>query len=57
MNWVSEFCNTAMLLEKGRIVAQGSPADVVAIHLEHSRQARLEKQAAIAKYGGPTVAR
>ena len=49
MNWVTEFCNRAILLEKGRIVAEGDPAEVVAIHKEHSRQAKAEREAAIAK--------
>ena len=30
MNWVKEYCTRAMLLEKGRIVAEGTPDDVVA---------------------------
>ena len=39
MNWVEEFCNRAMLLEHGRIVAEGDPADVVRIHRENSARA------------------
>jgi ABC-2 type transport system ATP-binding protein len=46
MTWVSEYCNKAMLLEKGRIVAVGSPDDVVAIHKEHSERRRAERVAA-----------
>jgi ABC-type polysaccharide/polyol phosphate transport system ATPase subunit len=49
MNWVVEFCNRAILLQKGRIVAEGDPAEVVAIHKEHSRQAKAEREAAIAR--------
>jgi ABC-2 type transport system ATP-binding protein len=49
MNWVVEFCNRAILLQKGRIVAEGDPAEVVAIHKEHSRQAKSEREAAIAR--------
>jgi len=45
MNWVTTFCNRAMLLEKGHVVAEGAPADVVAIHQEHSEQARRAKEA------------
>ena len=29
MNWVTEFCNRAMLLEQGQVVAEGEPAEVV----------------------------
>lgn len=36
MHWVTEFCNRALLLEKGRIVAEGDPEEVVAIHQDHS---------------------
>jgi ABC-2 type transport system ATP-binding protein len=49
MNWVVEFCNRAILLERGRIVAEGHPAEVVEIHKDHSRRAKAEREAAIAK--------
>ena len=40
MNWVTEFCNRAMLLEQGHVVAEGDPAEVVAMHQEHSAERR-----------------
>jgi ABC-type polysaccharide/polyol phosphate transport system ATPase subunit len=40
MSWITEFCNRAILLEHGRIVSEGDPEEVVAIHREHSLQAR-----------------
>ncbi|HEY7522033.1 MAG TPA: ABC transporter ATP-binding protein [Candidatus Limnocylindrales bacterium] len=40
MSWIKEFCNRAILLEHGRIVAEGDPEEVVEIHREHSLQAR-----------------
>jgi ABC-type polysaccharide/polyol phosphate transport system ATPase subunit len=46
MGWVSEYCNKAMLLEKGHIVAVGSPDEVVEIHREHSAQRKAERAAA-----------
>ena len=46
MNWVTEYCNSAMLIEKGQIIAEGNPADVVAIHQENSERRRAEKAAA-----------
>jgi ABC-2 type transport system ATP-binding protein len=46
MAWVSEYCNKAMLLEKGHIVAVGSPDEVVAIHQEHSARRKAEQVAA-----------
>ena len=51
MNWVQEFCNRAMLLEHGRIVAEGDPADVVKIHREHSAQASAQREAALRAAG------
>lgn len=52
MLWVTEYCNRAIMLERGRIVAEGDPADVVAIHQEHSARERAEKAAQVARYGG-----
>jgi ABC-type polysaccharide/polyol phosphate transport system ATPase subunit len=46
MTWVTEYCNRAMLLEKGRIVAEGKPEEVVAIHYEHSERRKAERDAA-----------
>ena len=51
MHWVTEFCNRAILLEKGRIVAEGDPAEVVAIHQDHSEQERAAKAAALVAAG------
>jgi ABC-type glutathione transport system ATPase component len=48
MNWVTEFCNRAILLQQGRIVAEGDPAEVVEIHREHSRRAKAEREATLA---------
>jgi len=49
MNWVMTFCNRAILLEKGEVVVEGDPADVVALHQAHSEQARQEKEAEAAR--------
>jgi ABC-2 type transport system ATP-binding protein len=42
MNWVTEYCNRAILIEKGRIVLQGPPAEVVAVHEAHMAERRAE---------------
>ena len=42
MNWVTEYCNRALLIEKGRIAHQGSPAEVVALHKEHMAERKAE---------------
>ena len=49
MNWVTEFCNRAILLEQGQIVAEGDPAEVVAMHREHSDQVKAQKAAEAAR--------
>ena len=36
MHWVTEFCNRAMLIEKGHVIAEGEPEEIVRIHQEHS---------------------
>lgn len=43
MSWVTEYCNRALLLEQGRVVMEGDPASVVAVHQEHSEQARIAR--------------
>jgi ABC-type polysaccharide/polyol phosphate transport system ATPase subunit len=46
MNWVREYCNHAMLIEQGRIVAEGTPADVVALHQDRSAERRAKAKEA-----------
>jgi ABC-2 type transport system ATP-binding protein len=46
MAWVTEYCNRAILLEKGRIIAEGDPGEVVEMHQEHSARRKAEKEAA-----------
>src|SRR5919112_3434604 len=43
MNWVTEYCNRAILIEKGRIELMGPPDEVVAVHRE--RMARRKARA------------
>jgi ABC-type polysaccharide/polyol phosphate transport system ATPase subunit len=45
LHWVTEFCTRAILIERGHIVAEGKPDDVVAIHQERSEQARQQREA------------
>jgi len=45
MNWVTEYCNRAILIEQGHIVLEGPPADVVALHREHSEKRKAEAAA------------
>jgi ABC-type polysaccharide/polyol phosphate transport system ATPase subunit len=46
MNWVTEYCNRAMLIEKGHIIVEGNPAEVVEAHQERSARRRVEQEAA-----------
>ena len=40
MNWVTEYCNRAILIELGVKVMEGEPADVVEMHRVHTEEAR-----------------
>ena len=46
MEWVREYCNRALLLEKGRIVLEGPPEEVVQLHLERTAEAAAARKAA-----------
>ena len=47
MAWVTEYCNRAMLLEKGTVIYEGDPAETVRIHVERSAQRKAERAAQI----------
>jgi ABC-2 type transport system ATP-binding protein len=51
MTWVTEFCNRAMLIEKGTVITVGEPAEVVKLHEEHSERAKAERAAMLAQVG------
>ena len=46
MAWVTEYCNRAVLIEKGRVVMEGDPAEVVAVHQAHMEADRTRRAAA-----------
>ena len=46
MSWAKEFCNRAVLLEHGNVVAGGDPGEVVAVHEERSAQRQAGEQPA-----------
>lgn len=50
--WVTEFCNRAILLEKGEVFESGDPAAVVRVHQERMEEERQRKLAEIRRYGG-----
>jgi len=41
MNWVTEYCNRAVLIEHGELVMEGEPAEVVELHRIHTEEARV----------------
>jgi ABC-2 type transport system ATP-binding protein len=45
MSWVTEYSNRAILLEKGRVVVEGEPAEVVRVHVERSEHRKAERAA------------
>jgi ABC-2 type transport system ATP-binding protein len=57
MHWVTEFCNRAMLIERGHVIAEGQPEAIVAIHEEHSviEQARRAAELAAKMAAHPTA--
>jgi ABC-type polysaccharide/polyol phosphate transport system ATPase subunit len=44
MDWVREYCNRALLLEKGRVIIEGKPADVTRLHLQRQEEATARRQ-------------
>jgi ABC-type polysaccharide/polyol phosphate transport system ATPase subunit len=46
MEWVQEYCNRAILLEKGRVVLEGAPDEVVKLHLDRTAEEATARQAA-----------
>lgn len=51
MNWVKEYCNRAILLENGRLVLEGSPDEVVALHQQHTKEAKERRAREAAEAG------
>ena len=49
MQWVTEFCNRAMLLDRGHVISEGNPADVVALHQERSDRMKREREEELAR--------
>jgi ABC-type polysaccharide/polyol phosphate transport system ATPase subunit len=57
MSWVTEYCNRALLIEEGRVVADGAPEEVVELHREHTeREAERRAEAALAAGISPAIA-
>ena len=46
MDWVTEYCNRAMLIERGKVIMEGEPAEVVELHRQHTEEAARGRMAA-----------
>ena len=58
MNWVTEYCNRAILIERGELVMEGEPAAVVELHRVHTEEARARSaEAATAAGLDPRIVR
>jgi ABC-type polysaccharide/polyol phosphate transport system ATPase subunit len=58
MNWIVEYCNRAVLLEKGHLVLEGPPEEVVETHLARMAAAKEERDASVRAAGlDPRIAR
>jgi ABC-type polysaccharide/polyol phosphate transport system ATPase subunit len=58
MNWVTEYCNRAVLIERGELVMEGEPAAVVELHQAHTEEARARTaEAATAAGIDPRIVR
>ena len=51
MDWVREYCNRALLLEKGQMIREGSPEEVTELHLERQKQETERRKAEAAAKG------
>ncbi len=57
MEWVTEYCNRAVLLEKGRVILEGAPDEVVALHLQRTEEETQRRQEAARAAGLDPVLR
>lgn len=48
MHWVTEFCNRAILIEHGHVIAEGHPEEIVRLHETRSEETRRAAPAPVA---------
>jgi ABC-2 type transport system ATP-binding protein len=51
MDWVREYCNRAMLIDKGKVILEGSPDEVTTLHLARMREAAARRDEELAAKG------
>jgi ABC-type polysaccharide/polyol phosphate transport system ATPase subunit len=44
MDWVREYCNRAMLIDKGKVIMEGSPDEVTKLHLARMQEAAARRK-------------
>ncbi len=58
MSWVTEYCNRAILIERGKMIMEGDPAAVVELHRANTELARARRdEAAVAAGVDPRILR
>lgn len=55
MSWVREFCNRALLLDKGGIVTTGDPDEVASLHEERSAKAKEAREEELRQQLGAVI--
>ena len=51
MKWVTEFCDRAILIEKGTLIKDGAPQEVVDLHRQRTAEAHARAEAAALEAG------
>jgi teichoic acid transport system ATP-binding protein len=54
LGYVTEFCNRAILMERGGIVAEGSPADIVSTYRDRVRERKLIAESEAKRFASGT---
>lgn len=55
MSWVRGFCSRALLLEAGRVVAQGDPDEVASLHEVRSAERQAQREADLRRQLGAVI--
>jgi ABC-type polysaccharide/polyol phosphate transport system ATPase subunit len=56
LTFVSEFCNRAILVERGQIIREGQPADIVRLYRDRVREEKLLAEADAQRFAQPAPA-
>jgi ABC-type polysaccharide/polyol phosphate transport system ATPase subunit len=57
MDWVREYCNRALLLEKGQVILEGPPDEVTRLHLDRTAEETARREEAAREAGLDPVVR